>query len=173
MRVRIPLARLVGLSLLVVPLSAHAAVRAEDDMPRAAALRRIIARATELAALPATIRVQAVDPELAPDPAAVHGLDAFVVREQDGRLRQVIYLNAASDLLRSSVDGSDIHLHLLAAVLVHEAHHLAGASEPEARRAEKAFIETLVAQRRLPPSLTRRYLEELSAWPTRAPHAVP
>jgi hypothetical protein len=143
-------------------------------MPRAAALRRTIALATELAGLPRSIRVHAIDPELAPDPAAVRGLDAFVVREQDGRLRQVIYLNAASDLLRSSVHGSDIHLHLLAAVLVHESHHLAGASEPEARRAERAFIETLVAQRRLPPSMTRRYLEALSASsPARARHAVP
>ena len=66
------------------------------------------------------------------------------------------------ELLRQAARGSKVHTHLLAAVVVHEVHHLAGASEVEARRGEAAFIERLVRQQRISPQVAGRYMEELS-----------
>ena len=118
--------------------------------------------ATALADLPAVVRVVAIDPELAADPAALRDWMRSSCVKPDGRLRPVVYLNARSELLRQAARGSKVHTHLLAAVVVHEAHHLAGASEVEARRGEAAFIERLVRQQRVSPQVAGRYLEELS-----------
>jgi hypothetical protein len=132
------------------------------QVPDGARLRKAIDRAVAVADLPPALRVIAIDPELAADPAALQELDAFVVREPDGRLRQVVYLNARSELVRMAARGSRVHTHLLAAVVVHEAHHLAGASEVEARRGEAEFIERLVGRQRVSPQLAGRYLQELT-----------
>ena len=149
------------MALLAVALSMGPAT-ASAQIPDDGRLKRAITGATALADLPATVRVVAIDPELAAEPSALRGLDAFVVREADGQLRPVVYLNARSELLRRAARGSKVHMHLLAAVVVHEVHHLAGASEVEARRGEADFIERLVRQQRVSPQVAGRYIEELS-----------
>lgn len=144
------------LALTLIPSGANAQV------PGEARLRKTITKAVGVAGLPASLRVVAIDPQLAADPGALEVLDAFVVREADGRLRPVVYLNARSELMQHAARGSRVHLHLLAAVIVHETHHLEGASEAEARRGEAAFIERLVREQRVSPQVADRYLEELN-----------
>ena len=148
-------------ALLTLALSLAPAAT-DAQVPDTGRLSKAIARAVALADLPASVRVVAIDPQLAAEPAALASLDAFVVREADGRLRPVVYLNARSDLVREAARGSRLHTHLLAAVVVHEAQHLDGASEVDARRAEAAFIERLVRQQRVSPQVAGRYLEELT-----------
>src|SRR6478736_3787620 len=81
------------MALLTLALST-VAVTARAQVPDENRLHKAIARATALADLPAILRVVAIDPELAAEPTALQGLDAFVVREADGHLRPVVYLNA-------------------------------------------------------------------------------
>jgi hypothetical protein len=92
----------------------------------------------------------------------LRGLDAFVVREPNGALRPVIYINRASEIVRDAAGGSELHVFMLAAVIHHEARHLAGATEDEARRSELAFFEALVTRTRSPSDTELRYLQLLT-----------
>lgn len=133
---------------------------------------RALSSAVILAALSGHLRVRLIDPDLAPDPEPLRGLDAFVVREADGTLRPVIYINRKSDIVRRAAAGSALHVGILAAVLHHEAQHLAGASEEEARRAELTFFNRLIARGEVPADEGRQYLQLLNRL-ARAPVPVP
>ena len=56
----------------------------------------------------------------------------------------IIYINRRSEIVRRAVGGTEFYVVVLAAVIHHEAQHLAGASEAEARRAEFAFFQSLL-----------------------------
>ena len=58
----------------------------------------------------------------------------------------IIYINRRSEIVRRAVGGTEFYVVVLAAVIHHEAQHLAGASEAEARRAEFAFFQSLVSR---------------------------
>lgn len=124
-----------------------------------------LSSAIRLAALDGRLRVLLIEPELAPDAESVRRLDAFVVREVDGTLRRIIYVNRRSEIVRRAAAGSALFVGILAAVLHHEAQHLAGASEEEARRAELAFFNELIARGDVPAQLGRRYLQLLNQAP--------
>ena len=83
-----------------------------------------------------------------PDSAAVRRLDAFTVREEDGSMRPKVYLNRDAFVVREAVKGTDFYVKVLAAIVVHEAAHLSGGSEADARRAESRFFADLIAWRR-------------------------
>jgi hypothetical protein len=102
-----------------------------------------------------------VDPELAPDPEAIRRVDAFIVTEEDGRLRQKIYVNRESALVQRAADGDDLSVKLLAAVIVHEMAHLSGQKEPEARAAEQRFFSDLIAKGAISEADGLRYLVQL------------
>ncbi len=93
-----------------------------------------------------TYPIVIIDPESVPDTTAVRQLDAFTVREIDGSLRSRIYINRESVVLQNAVAGVDLYRKVLAAVIVHEATHLAGGSETAAREAELQFFGGLVAK---------------------------
>lgn len=123
---------------------------------------RALENAVALAALEPDVRVSVIEPDLAPDPEPLRHLDAFIVRELNGSLRTVIYVNRRSHILREAAGGSRLYVGVLAAVLHHEARHLAGASETEARRAELAFFHRLISLGQVPADLGRRYLQLLN-----------
>ena len=106
-----------------------------------------------------------IDPEAVPDSSAVARLDAFTVQEPDGTLRQKIYLNRDSLVLREAAQGRDFFLKVLAAIIVHEAAHLSGASEADARRAESGFFAGLLARGLVNPEDGERYLAVLRSRP--------
>lgn len=128
------------LSLVVVGTPGVAAGVVADDV------EGLVQRAGVLAGLPADVAVRLVDPELTGDPARVSRLDAFIVREPDGALRRVIYVNLHAPVVRRAVEAPARFLPLLAAVLHHEWQHLRGASEDEARAAERVFLQALAAR---------------------------
>jgi hypothetical protein len=113
--------------------------------------------------MPATMTypIVIIDPESVPDTTAVRQLDAFTVRETDGTLRSKIYINQESVVLQNAVKGVDLYRKVLAAVIVHEATHLAGGSEAAAREAELQFFGALVAKGLVPREEGLRYLELL------------
>jgi hypothetical protein len=119
-------------------------------------------RAIKLLPNPPEVPVHFIDPELAPDPDAVRRLDAFLIREPDGRVRQVIYLNSRSAVVRNATGGKDIDLAILAAVIQHELTHLRGAGEPEARRVERDFFQRLIFEGRVPVEAGLTYLADLA-----------
>jgi hypothetical protein len=153
--------RVVLATMLILPTTAAA----QDD-PQAD--RRALAQAASLVELAADVRTRLIEPELAPDPEPLRRLDAFVVRETNGRLRRTIYVNRGSDLVRQAAGGSRLHVLLLAAVLHHEAQHLAGASEPEARRAELELFRSLLAREGREP-LGEAWLRQLARAGAHAP----
>jgi hypothetical protein len=108
--------------------------------------RRAVAAALELVPRRSAYEVVIIDPDHVADAAAIRRLDAFTVREPDGRLRPTVYLNRESSLLREAAGGVDFSLKALAAVIVHEIAHLDGGSEQTARAAERRFFEDLVAR---------------------------
>ena len=120
--------------------------------------RRALEEASALVPLDAEVRTKIIDAEFASDPAVLRRLDAFIVREPDGTLRRVIYINRESPILRQAAAGSGFHVLVLAAVIHHESRHLAGASEPEARRAEREFLHSLVARTSVTADQARRWL---------------
>jgi hypothetical protein len=122
------------------------ATSSEGSRDRTQAERHALDAAKALIRTMLRYPVVLIDPELAPDPEAVRGLDAFIVTERDGRLRQKIYLNKESALFQRAADGDEFSVEVLAAVLVHEIYHLAGQKEPEARIAEQRFFSDLIAQ---------------------------
>ena len=92
----------------------------------------------------------------------IESLDAFVVRELSGSIRPAIYVNCRSDIVRQAAGGSILHVLILAAVLHHEAQHVLGASEPEARRAELVFFQSLIARGYIAPEAGHRHLALLT-----------
>ena len=68
-----------------------------------------------------------IDPDLAADPEALRRLDAFLVREANGKIRQVIYLNRRAAIVENALAGKDVDVAILAAVISHEQEHLRGA----------------------------------------------
>lgn len=149
-------------ALLVCPARS---AQGQDEDPRAQ--RRALDRAIGLAGLDGGIRAVLIEPDLAPDPEPLRALDAFVVRERNGVPRPIIYVNRRSEIVRQAADGSTLYVLVLAAVLHHEARHLAGASEAEARRAELEHFRQLLARhdRSGGPDLrvpAERYLERLA-----------
>lgn len=103
----------------------------------------LVARAARLAGLPDDVAVRLVDPDLTGDPAQVSRLDAFVVREADGTLRRVVYVNLHAPVMRRVLEDPARFLPLLAAVLHHEHQHLEGADEAQALAAERRFLRGL------------------------------
>jgi hypothetical protein len=118
-----------------------------------------VERAIKLLPQRPTAPIRVIDPDLAADPEAIRKLDAFLVREKDGRLRQAIYLNRACAVVENAIRGRDIDI--LAAVIRHEQEHLRGASEEQARRAERAFFQTLIRAGRVPVDEGVAYLNVL------------
>jgi hypothetical protein len=156
----------VGSVLSVLSVACCGSNRRATETSQAAcdgvcAERRALERAAALVPLDEDVRTKLIDPELAPDPEALAHLDAFIVLEPGGTLRRVIYVNRDSAILRQAAAGSDFHVLVLAAVIHHEAWHLRGASEAEARRAECEFFRSLVAGNRALAEQGERYLRLL------------
>jgi hypothetical protein len=123
---------------------------------------RGLERALRLVHVDPRWRVVLIDPELAPDPTPLEALDAFIVREPDGRLRPVIYINRRSAIVQQATAGSALYVDVLAAVIHHEAQHLDGASEADASRAEQQFFRSLIGKGTVPVSTSLRYLSVLA-----------
>lgn len=139
---------------------ASSPARASDDDSRA---RRALQRALVLTSLEAGVRVLFIEPGLAPRTLPIGRVDAFVIREPGGTPRPIIYINRRSEIVRRAVEGTEFYVVVLAAVIHHEAQHLAGASEAEARRAEYAFFQSLVSRGYVQFDLGFRYLQLLSS----------
>ena len=107
------------------------------------------------------VPIRVIDPDLAADPEAVRKVDAFLVREEDGSLRQTIFLNGDSAVLRNAVQGRQIDIAILAIVIRHEQEHLRGAKEQDARRAEQDFLRRLIRDGRVPADEGVAYLNIL------------
>ena len=124
----------------------HGVVFGEDagGVHQRAAEWRGVERALRLVTLDPRWRVALIEPDLAPDPELIARLDAFIVRENDGRFRPVIFINRRSAILQRATAGIALAVEELAAVIHHEAEHLAGGSEIDAREAERAFLQSLV-----------------------------
>ena len=121
----------------------------------------MLERAIRLLPARPDVPVRLIDPELAPDPEAVRRLDAFLVREADGRPRRVIYLNSRAAMFERALAGTELDVAILAAVIHHEMAHLRGAGEAEARRHEREFFHSLVMTGRVPTDQGLRYLADL------------
>ena len=152
--------------VLAQPVAGVAGSQSRDRDPRrhhdgSAAERRALEAAKALIRERVRCPVVLIDPELAPDPEAIRRLDAFIVTEDDGRLRQKIYVNRESALFQHAADGDDFSIKVLAAVLVHETAHLAGQKEPEARVAEQRFFSDLIAAGAIPEHEGLRYLAQM------------
>jgi hypothetical protein len=104
-----------------------------------------------------------IDPDGVPDSAAVRRLDAFTVAEPDGTIRRRIYLNRESLVVREAVKGTQFYLTALAAIIVHEAVHVRGGSETDAREAETRFFADLLARGLVAVTDGDRYLALLRA----------
>lgn len=149
--------RLAALAIMLLTTShlAHAQATAEA---------RAVALALRHVPRPVAA-VVIVDPELAPDREAVARVDAFVVRERDGSLRQVVYINARTALMQAAAAGSTEHVAVLAAVIHHEMHHLRGHDEGDARRAERQLLVQLVERGVMTREGGMRHLRLLDAQP--------
>lgn len=141
-----------------------------EEIAGGKAERRAVAAALELVPAPLRRPIVVIDPEGTADPIAIRPLDAFVVKETDGRLREKIYINRESLILREAVRSVDFYVKMLAALIVHEAAHLDGQPEAEARAAEIAFIGDLVERRAVRQQDATRYLALLQATMRRDGH---
>ncbi len=133
---------------------------AEAQAPRGPEARAL-ERAIRLLPRRPDVPIRLIEPELAADAEAVRRLDAFVVREPDGRLRRVIYLNSRAAMFARALAGDDLYIGILAAVIQHELEHLRGATEAEARRAERDFFQRLILAGHVPTAEGLRYLADL------------
>jgi len=116
----------ISLLLVTVPSTpAHAAQKGPEA--------RLLERTLKLLPEPPSVPVRLIDPDLTPDPDALRRLDAFLVREANGKIRQVIYLNRRAAIVENALAGKDVDVAILAAVIRHEMEHLRGAGEREAR----------------------------------------
>ena len=123
---------------------------------------RVLERAVRLLPRLPSVPVRFIDPDLAADPEAIRRLDAFLVREADGKIRQAIYLNRRSSVVERAMAGRDIDIAILAAVIRHEIEHLRGAGEREARRAEREFFQRLIFTGKVPAEEGLAYLHDLT-----------
>jgi hypothetical protein len=122
---------------------------------------RVLERASKLLPQQPAVPVRLIDPELAADPWALRRVDAFVVREPNGDLRQIIYLNRRSAMVENALAGKAIDIAILAAVIRHEQEHLRGGTELEARKVEREFFQRLVFTGRVPLEEGLAYLHDL------------
>ena len=118
-----------------------------------------LVRALKLVPNGQALNVKAIDPELTGGPGTIQKLDAFIVREPDGSIRQVVYLNCESPLFRAAVGGSEFYVQVLAGVIHHEASHLQGLDERQAARAEREFFQELIRKRLVPEEEGLAYLK--------------
>ena len=146
----------LAVSLLLVTVASMPAHAAAEKGPEA----RLLERALKLLPEPPAVPVRMIDPDLTADPDAMRRLDAFLVREANGRIRQVIYLNRRSAIVENAMAGRDVDVAILAAVIRHEQEHLRGADEREARQAERDFFQRLISPAR-PCRRGLAYLEVL------------
>ena len=137
---------------------APAAAIAGGEPPEVRALERALKLLPKRP--PAPIRF--IDPELAADSEAIRRVDAFLVREPNGKVRNVIYLNRRSSVVEKAIAGREIDIAILAAVIRHEQEHLAGAGEPDARKAEREFFQSLVFTGRVPSDEGLAHLHDLT-----------
>jgi hypothetical protein len=151
----IPVAAAAGLLLVAVHVP-----NALAQAPRGSEAR-VLERVLCLLPVRPNVPIRLIDPELAADAEAIGRLDAFLVREGNGRVRPIIYLNRRAAVFENALRGADIDLAILAVVIKHEMAHLAGAGEPEARRVERDLFERLVADGRVPLPDGMRYLNAL------------
>jgi hypothetical protein len=133
----------------VVALSARQSTAAAQETD-GGALDRVLQRALKLLPPSAVVPVRFVDPELIAEPDAIRRVDAFTVRDPDGRIRPVVYLNPRSAIVRLAKRGDDLHVGAMAAVIQHELAHLRGATEAEARVAEREFFRQLIYDGHVP-----------------------
>jgi hypothetical protein len=149
--------------VLTLTLIGGTAGRAQDAPGGSRSVEwRGLERALRLVHIDPRWRVVLVDPELAPDPAPLEALDAFIVREPDGLMRPVIYINRRSAIVQQATFGSALYVDVLAAVIHHEARHLEGASEADASRAEQQFFRSLIGKGAVPVGTSLRYLSVLA-----------
>jgi hypothetical protein len=145
----------LAVSLLLVTGSSAPAQAAAGKGPEA----RLLERALKLLPERPMVPVRLIDPDLTADPGALRRLDAFLVREANGKLRQVIYLNRKAPIVENALAGKDVDVAILAAVIRHEQEHLLGGNEDQARRAERDFFLALVKDGRVPVDEGIAYLE--------------
>ena len=122
---------------------------------------RLLERALKLLPDPPAVPVRMIDPDLAADPDALRRLDAFLVREANGKVRQVIYLNRRAAIVENALAGKDVDVAILAAVIRHELEHLRGAGEREARLAERVLFQRLIFVGKVPVAEGLAYLADL------------
>ena len=112
----LPSASSLAVSLLLATVSSTPAHAAAQKGPET----RLLERALKLLPEPPAIPVRMIEPDLTADPDAVRRLDAFLVREAKGKIRQVIYLNRRSAIVENALAGKDVDVAILAAVIRHE-----------------------------------------------------
>ena len=163
----------VASALVVAIVACVWCVRDASAHPADTPLREtaVVARAVELVPDGQRLIVKVVDPDLTGDPETIRRLDAFVVRERNGSLRQTVYLNRESALFQAALRGSDLHVTLLAAVIYHEACHLRGFDESRAALAERSFLEELMDKGVVSRARALPYLELMRAYQPRPLHA--
>jgi hypothetical protein len=122
---------------------------------------RALERALKLMPQPPSVPIRFIDPELAADPDAIRRIDAFLVRDAVGKVRQVIYLNRRSAIVENAIAGRDIDIAILAAVIRHEQEHLRGGTEKNARQVEREFFQSLVFAGHVPTEEGLAYLRDL------------
>jgi hypothetical protein len=147
----------LALSLLVATPCWGPAHAATPNTPEARLLERAMKLLPEAPAVP----VRMIDPDLAADPDALRRLDAFLVREANGNVRQVIYLNRRAAIVENALRGRDVDVAILAAVIRHELEHLRGGGEREARLAERVLFQRLMFVGKVPVAEGLAYLADL------------
>ena len=147
----------LAISVLCITLSSRPAHGAAAKTPEA----RLLERALKLLPEPPAVPVRMIDPDLAADPDALRRLDAFLVREANGKVRQVIYLNRRAAIVENALAGKDVDVAILAAVIRHELEHLRGAGEREARLAERVLFQRLIFVGKVPVAEGLAYLADL------------
>ena len=148
----------LAVSLSFVPVPSTRLQAAPPKTPEA----RLLERALKLLPEPPTVPVRLIDPDLTPDPGALRKVDAFLVREPNGDIRPVIYLNRRAAIVDNALAGKDVDVAILAAVIRHEQEHLAGGSEREARRAERDLFQRLMFVGKVPVAEGLAYLADLA-----------
>jgi len=153
--------RLFAATLLSIAALAGCAAATNDRAGRITGPepdRRAAQRVLDLLPRGFDLPIAIIDPDGVPDSTAVRRLDAFTVAEPDGTIRPRIYLNRESLVVRKAVKGSRFYLTVLAAIIVHEAVHVRGGSETDARQAETRFFADLQARGLVDPADGDRYL---------------
>jgi hypothetical protein len=146
-----------------LPLSDHARASETRRLPQTPE-RRAVDAALQYFPASRDWEVDIIDAEFAADPDAIRALDAFTVRDGAG-FRKKVYLNRESRILQEAARGMDFYVKVLAALLVHEAEHLKGGTESAARRAERQFIQDLIARGLVATEDGLRYLALLRLQP--------